>query len=175
LSLQIKGYFLRELWISQGIPPEEDGVFVLVLPSSAIGAVIGTKGAKIKEIMEASGTTVDVGKEPIIGMPDIPVVISGLQDQVLTATSMTNSVMQELADRDRLHADAFVYKPGRGVTATPRTPRSAGGMLVARFVVPRGAAGFLLGCFNRCCCSAKQSGRPQLGQRSRPLAGPLLR
>lgn len=32
---------------SQGIPEEEEGVCVLVMPSCAVGAVIGTKGAKI--------------------------------------------------------------------------------------------------------------------------------
>merc|ERR1740130_1247056 len=39
---------LERLWKCQGIAPSEDGIFVLICPTSAVGAIIGTKGAKIK-------------------------------------------------------------------------------------------------------------------------------
>eukprot|EP00913_Durusdinium_trenchii_P009160 g8609.t1 len=49
---------------------QEPGVFVIIVPSSAAPAVIGTKGSQIKEVIELSGAEVSVAKESIIGPTD---------------------------------------------------------------------------------------------------------
>jgi len=127
------------------LDPTEDGIFVLIMPTCAVGAIIGTKGAKIKEIMEASRCDINVGREAVIGMPDNPMVLNGTQAQVLSATVHANAVLQELAERDRVKEDDFRYIPGRQ-NAPPR-PVSRGGAsgLNARFIVSKSTAGFLIG------------------------------
>ena len=71
------GHIVAELFEFQGTLEDEDGLCVFVMPTSAVGAVIGAKGSKISEIMSESGAEIDVGRECIIGMPDNPVVLRG--------------------------------------------------------------------------------------------------
>lgn len=58
-----------------------------------------------QEIMQASGADINVGREPIIGMPDNPMIVTGSQEQILSATVMAMAVLQELADRSNLKED----------------------------------------------------------------------
>mmetsp|Transcript_10380 Transcript_10380/g.16546 ORF Transcript_10380/g.16546 Transcript_10380/m.16546 type:complete len:715 (-) Transcript_10380:26-2170(-) len=136
---------IAKLWKAQGIAPDEEGIFVLVMPTCAVGAIIGTKGAKIKEIMDSSRADINVGREAIIGMPDNPMVLNGTQEQVLSATVLTNAVLQELAERDRVKEDDFIFIPGRQNAAPRPIPRGGLSGLSARFVVSKGAAGYLIG------------------------------
>ncbi|CAJ1342314.1 unnamed protein product [Effrenium voratum] len=138
-------HIVAELFQYQGIPEEEEGVCVLVMPSCAVGAVIGTKGAKISEIMAESGTEIDVGRDCITGMPDNPVVLRGRPEQIVRAAVLSNAVLQELADKGRVQPDDFCYTPGR--TPAPRaTSRGAfTSSPAARFLVSKTFAGFLIG------------------------------
>ena len=92
-------HIVAELFEFQGTPDDEDGLCVLVMPACAIGAVIGTKGAKISEIMAESGCEIDVGRECIIGMPDNPVVLRGRPKQIVKAALLSNLVLQDLAEK----------------------------------------------------------------------------
>lgn len=93
--------------------------------------------------MEGSGADIDMGRETIIGMPDNPMVLNGMWEQVVAAVKLSNAVLQELVDRQRLGEDDFRYIAGKatGITSFPRGTQSTG----ARFVVPRGVAGFVIG------------------------------
>eukprot|EP00439_Symbiodinium_sp_Y106_P046444 s5139_g5.t3 len=91
---------------------EEPGVFVIIVPSTAAPAVIGSKGAQIKEVIELSGAEVSVAKESIIGMNDQPIGVTGTGGQVVSAVSKINAILQDLADRGRLQPTDFRYRPG---------------------------------------------------------------
>lgn len=136
-------FIMKDLWTSQGIGSDEDGIFVLIVPSNYVGAIIGPKGVKIKEIMQTSGADINVGREAIIGMPDNPMVVNGSQSQVTKAALMAMAVLQEFADRDKISQDDFKYIPGR--SATPRPPSRAGSGPAARFIVPKGVTGYIIG------------------------------
>ncbi|CAE7217789.1 FUBP3 [Symbiodinium sp. CCMP2592] len=115
------------------------------MPSCAIGAVIGTKGAKISEIMAESGTDIDVGRECITGMPDNPVVLKGQRSQIVRAAVLANDVLQDLADKGRVNADDFRYIPGR--TPAPRlgSRGTFSSCAAARFLFDKEFAGFIIG------------------------------
>ena len=111
---EVLGHIVAELFEFQGTLEDEDGLCVFVMPTSAVGAVIGAKGSKISEIMSESGAEIDVGRECIIGMPDNPVVLRGRPRQIVRAAVLCNAVLQDLADKGRVQADDFFYIPGRG-------------------------------------------------------------
>ena len=143
---EVLGHIVAELFEFQGTLEDEDGLCVFVMPTSAVGAVIGAKGSKISEIMSESGAEIDVGRECIIGMPDNPVVLRGRPRQILRAAVLCNAVLQDLADKGRLQADDFFYIPGRAATATRSRGASSGaGGSFARFLVEKDFAGFLIG------------------------------
>ncbi|CAE7652488.1 unnamed protein product [Symbiodinium sp. CCMP2456] len=129
----------------QGVPEGSPDICVLVMPSCAIGAVIGTKGAKISEIMAESGTDIDVGRECITGMPDNPVVLKGQRSQIVRAAVLANDVLQDLADKGRVNADDFRYIPGR--TPAPRlgSRGTFSSCAAARFLFDKDFAGFIIG------------------------------
>eukprot|EP00435_Cladocopium_sp_Y103_P041512 s33_g11.t1 len=144
---EVLGHIVAELFEFQGTLEDEDGLCVFVMPTSAVGAVIGAKGSKISEIMSESGAEIDVGRECIIGMPDNPVVLRGRPGQIVRAAVLCNAVLQDLADKGRVQADDFCYIPGRAATAT-RTGRvgaSSSSLSCARFLVEKDFAGFLIG------------------------------
>ena len=132
---------VAELFEFQGTAEDEDGLCVLVMPSSAVGAIIGAKGSKISEIMADSGADIDVGRECIIGMPDNPVVLRGQPKQIVRAAVLCNAVLQELAEKGRIQPEDFCYIPGR----TPRLTRGSLSSFPARFLVEKDFAGFLIG------------------------------
>jgi len=142
---EVLGHIVAELFEFQGTLEDEDGLCVFVMPTSAVGAVIGAKGSKISEIMSESGAEIDVGRECIIGMPDNPVVLRGRPRQIVRAAVLCNAVLQDLADKGRVQADDFFYIPGRAATATRSRGASSGSLSFARFLVEKDFAGFLIG------------------------------
>ena len=143
---EVLGHIVAELFEFQGTLEDEDGLCVFVMPTSAVGAVIGAKGSKISEIMSESGAEIDVGRECIIGMPDNPVVLRGRPGQIVRAAVLCNAVLQDLADKGRVQADDFCYIPGRAATATrSRVGASSSSLSFARFLVEKDFAGFLIG------------------------------
>lgn len=137
-------HIVGELFEFQGTPDDEDGLCVLVMPSCAIGAVIGTKGSKISEIMAESGCEIDVGRECIIGMPDNPMVLRGRPQQIVRGALLANTVLQDLAEKGRVQPDDFRYIPGR--QSAPRPVRGTfSSAPAARLIVEKEFAGFLIG------------------------------
>ncbi|CAJ1442623.1 unnamed protein product [Effrenium voratum] len=101
---------VRKLRQMQGVTDMEPGVFVIIIPQISVPVVIGTKGAQIKSIMEQSGAEINVGREAILGMPDQPISINGTVEQVVLAVSGINSVLQDMADRGKLHDRDFLFR-----------------------------------------------------------------
>jgi len=101
---------LKKLRQMQGVNEHEPGVFVIIVPQISAPVIIGSKGAQIKSIMENSGAEINVGREAIIGMPDQPISINGTLDQVVSAVSKLNGVLQDMADRGKLMDKDFVFR-----------------------------------------------------------------
>lgn len=102
---------VRKLRQLQAVNDNEPGVFVIIVPEKAAPIIIGTRGAQIKSIMEQSGAEINVGREAIIGMPDQPISINGTLDQVVSAVSKLNAVLQDMAERGNLSDRDFRYRP----------------------------------------------------------------
>merc|ERR1719221_1965444 len=113
----------------QGLDDHEPGVFVIIVPQISAPVIIGAKGAQIKNIMEQSGAEINVGREAIIGMPDQPISINGTTDQVVSAVSRLNGVLQDMADRGKLVEKDFVFKAQDSAAApvadAPAVPQAA--------------------------------------------------
>eukprot|EP00929_Paragymnodinium_shiwhaense_P016305 TRINITY_DN12457_c0_g2_i1.p1 TRINITY_DN12457_c0_g2~~TRINITY_DN12457_c0_g2_i1.p1 ORF type:complete len:717 (+),score=195.28 TRINITY_DN12457_c0_g2_i1:110-2260(+) len=133
----------------QEVADQEPGVFVVIVPASSVPAVIGTKGSQIKEIIELSGAEISVGKEPIQGMSDQPIGITGTGGQVVSAVSKINAILQDLADRSRLQPGDFKWREGAVASVMPPIgsgPRgSSNPRTHAKFVAPTQVAGWIIG------------------------------
>lgn len=123
---QACGMVLRKLRQMQGVSDHEPGVFVIIVPQVCAPVIIGSKGAQIKAIMEQSGAEINVGREAIIGMPDQPISVNGTLNQVVSAVSQMNSVLQDMADRGKLMDKDFVYKSHEA--AAPVVDHGRGGL-----------------------------------------------
>jgi len=143
-----------KLRVLQDVVDQEPGVFVIIVPSSAAPAVIGTKGSQIKEVIELSGAEVSVAKESIIGMNDQPIGVTGTGGQVVSAVSKINAILQDLADRGRLQPTDFRYRPGSvreepsstfGASARAAPPTGGNPRTNAKFVVATQVAGWIIG------------------------------
>ncbi|CAE7272132.1 Nova1 [Symbiodinium sp. CCMP2592] len=109
---------VRKLRQMQGVEEMEPGVFVIIIPQVSAPVVIGSKGAQIKSIMEQSGAEINVGREAIIGMPDQPISVNGTVEQVVSAVSGINSVLQDMVDRGKLDVQKdFQFQAAAGVGA----------------------------------------------------------
>merc|ERR1740117_29269 len=104
------GQIVKKLRQMQGVSDHEPGVFVIIIPQVSAPVIIGSKGAQIKSIMEQSGAEINVGREVIIGMNDMPISINGTHDQVGSAVSKLNGVLQDMVDRGKLNESDFVYR-----------------------------------------------------------------
>jgi len=113
---------LRKLRQMQGVNEHEPGVFVIIVPQISAPVIIGSKGAQIKAIMEQSGAEINVGREAIIGMPDQPISINGTMEQVVSATSRLNGVLQDMADRGKLMDKDFVFRSHDATPVDHQTP-----------------------------------------------------
>jgi len=142
-----------KLRVLQDVVDQEPGVFVIIVPSSAAPAVIGSKGAQIREVIELSGAEVSVAKESIIGMNDQPIGVTGTGGQVVSAVSKINAILQDLADRARLQPGDFRYRPGSvkegsstSFGASARAAPTGGNPRTnAKFVVATQVAGWIIG------------------------------
>mmetsp|Transcript_3135 Transcript_3135/g.7302 ORF Transcript_3135/g.7302 Transcript_3135/m.7302 type:complete len:355 (-) Transcript_3135:23-1087(-) len=102
---------VRKLRKMQGVEDFlEPGVFVIIIPEMSAPVVVGAKGAQIKSIMEQSGAEINIGREAIIGMPDLPVSINGTVEQVVSAVSRINAVLQDMLDRGKLLERDFQFQ-----------------------------------------------------------------
>ncbi|CAE7918396.1 BTR1, partial [Symbiodinium necroappetens] len=145
-----------KLRVLQEVIDQEPGVFVIIVPSAAAPAVIGSKGAQIKEVIELSGAEVSVAKESIIGMNDQPIGVTGTGGQVVSAVSKINAILQDLADRGRLQPTDFRYRPGAqrpedsggssfGAPGRAAHPTGGNPRTNAKFVVATQVAGWIIG------------------------------
>mmetsp|Transcript_73665 Transcript_73665/g.185689 ORF Transcript_73665/g.185689 Transcript_73665/m.185689 type:complete len:583 (-) Transcript_73665:144-1892(-) len=126
------GQVVKKLRQMQGVNDHEPAVFVIIVPQISAPVIIGAKGAQIKSIMEMSGAEINVGREAIIGMPDQPISINGTLEQVVSAVSKLNGVLQDMADRGKLADRDFVFRGDApadlqhgGAEATPNLQREA--------------------------------------------------
>ncbi|CAK0885125.1 unnamed protein product [Prorocentrum cordatum] len=110
---------VRKLRQMQGVEDREPGVFVVIIPEVSAPVIIGAKGAQIKGIMETSGAEINVGREAILGMTDQPISINGTLEQVVSAVSRVNAVLQDMVDRGKLRAQDFEYRPEGEPAAAP--------------------------------------------------------
>eukprot|EP00929_Paragymnodinium_shiwhaense_P067921 TRINITY_DN34138_c1_g3_i1.p1 TRINITY_DN34138_c1_g3~~TRINITY_DN34138_c1_g3_i1.p1 ORF type:complete len:535 (+),score=107.23 TRINITY_DN34138_c1_g3_i1:180-1784(+) len=86
---------------------DEPLLFVLLVPSAAAGAVIGTKGQKVKELCASTGAEMDVSREVLQGLQAQPVTIRGSLSQVVAGSVGVQRVIGELFDKGRLGPENF--------------------------------------------------------------------
>jgi len=157
---------LQKLWQDQGISDGEEGLFVLLVPSSTAPAVVGTKGARVLALMKRSGADVKVSREVLPRLCVQPVTIEGSLEQVAVAAIGVSEVLQEIAARGRLHPGDFELQgegsAGNVGSASATNPgqsdvpsRSAPSRVV--FLVAMEAAGRVIGKQGRRIAELQQS------------------
>lgn len=122
---------LQRVFQTQGVEDCEAGIFVLIIPASSTGFIIGPKGTTVTSIMESSGADINISRTCIDGTDLQPISISGDLRQVLSAAVQVASRLQPLADRGRL--DGEVWPPlcvsrrerSRSTTPSARAPSTA--------------------------------------------------
>lgn len=98
---------LLRVFQAQGVEDHDAGIFVLIVPSSSTGFIIGPKGTTITGIMESSGADISISRTCIEGTELQPISVSGDLKQVLAATLQVTSQLQTLADRGRLEEELW--------------------------------------------------------------------
>lgn len=73
-----------------------EGELVLAIPNRAAQALLGEDGHLLQNIGQASGAHMEVGCLLIEGMPDLPVLLKGRHDQILSASGLIHNLVQEL-------------------------------------------------------------------------------
>eukprot|EP00928_Gymnodinium_smaydae_P034277 TRINITY_DN24334_c0_g1_i1.p1 TRINITY_DN24334_c0_g1~~TRINITY_DN24334_c0_g1_i1.p1 ORF type:complete len:536 (-),score=102.51 TRINITY_DN24334_c0_g1_i1:194-1774(-) len=123
--------------------------FVVVVPTAAAGAVIGTKGQKVRMLVERSGASIDVSREVIPGLQAQPVTISGTIDQVVNAVAGVQEVLQQLRLREDLAAPpvadpkpSMEFLPSSAVSVTSESFPPASPMIL---LMSMGAVGWVIG------------------------------
>lgn len=156
---------LRRLQDLQDV--SEPGFFVIIVPAGAVPVIVGAKGVTINEVLANSGgVDLSIGRENVMGMPDTPIGLEGTAAQVVAACACIHKVVQDMADRGRLMAADFKYRPDRAeaalaagagmglhhVSLPPKELDTYGGMdptqnfrTKAKLVVDTGTAGWLIG------------------------------
>lgn len=128
---------LSRLRKALGSGDAEEAFFVVLVPSSAAGAVVGTRGQRIQSLCTVCGARIDVGREilDIEGRLNAqPVSIQGSMEQVLSGVQGVYEVLQELIERGRhCLADFAIQERGtsHGETSRPVTLVEADGCEVA--------------------------------------------
>ena len=85
--------------------------FVLAIPQCAVAPIIGPKGEKVRDIIEASGCEkIDVPKTSSFGS-DYAIRVIGTEPATIDATRRIYAVVQDIANRSRLSERDFVVKP----------------------------------------------------------------
>lgn len=108
----------------QGVNDGEPAVFVVIVPQTSCPVIIGAKGAQIKAIMQESDAEINVGREEIAGMSDQPISINGTSEQVVSAVSKLNAVLQNMIERGNLTERDFTFKgQNYDASAEPARPR----------------------------------------------------
>lgn len=103
----------------------EPAALVILIPRDSAAVIVGAKGAAIKIIMQESGAEINVGREVIFGMADLPVSINGSPVQVLAAVSQINARLQNMFERGNLKNEDFQFRgPNFDVTAEPPRARA---------------------------------------------------
>ncbi|CAK0870555.1 unnamed protein product, partial [Prorocentrum cordatum] len=102
---------------SQDVPEGAEGVFVALVPAPSAGFVVGPQGATVSALVETSGAEVSVSRVAIAGTELLPVSITGGLEQTAAAAAGLTSLLQDLADRGRLHGEPWLQ-------ARPRPVRS---------------------------------------------------
>lgn len=95
------------LRIAQGVDNANKALFVVLVPSSAAGAVVGAKGQKVINLMKTSGAAISVSREVLPDLQVQPVTLTGTCEQVVAGTVGVNEILQELVGRGRLQSADF--------------------------------------------------------------------
>eukprot|EP00927_Polykrikos_kofoidii_P047458 TRINITY_DN41626_c0_g1_i1.p1 TRINITY_DN41626_c0_g1~~TRINITY_DN41626_c0_g1_i1.p1 ORF type:complete len:563 (-),score=87.98 TRINITY_DN41626_c0_g1_i1:87-1775(-) len=90
---------LCRLQAALGVSDDGAALFVILVPTTAAGTVVGAKGSRIRELIRTSGASVDVSREKLPGLDAQPVTITGSLDQIMVATRGVQEVLQESVDK----------------------------------------------------------------------------
>lgn len=109
---------LRQLRSAQGVDEGDSAPFVLLVPSTAAGAVVGAKGSRVQALIKSSGAGINVSREVLPRLRAQPVTVTGGLAQAAAAVIGVHAVVQELVAGGRLHvADMGALLKGHAVDA----------------------------------------------------------
>lgn len=137
---------------SQQVRESEEAVFVIIVPSSSSATIVGQQGSQVKEVGERSGAEVNVGRDCIADTSDQPVSITGTAEQVVSATVMINSIVQELMNKGRVQLSQFSMGATSHVTSGRSDIQGMGQVgpvsslrTPARFILKQEEGGWIVG------------------------------
>lgn len=102
---------MREVTASENptVDPTQQGVSIKILvPDSQAGAIIGKKGAKIKEIRDATNAKIDLGQECLFQSTERPCAISGTAEACAQTVFHVACTMLQTPEKGPSHP----YVPG---------------------------------------------------------------
>jgi len=102
---------MREVTASENptVDPTQQGVAIKILvPDSQAGAIIGKKGAKIKEIRDATNAKIDLGQECLFQSTERPCAISGTAEACAQTVFHVACTMLQTPEKGASHP----YVPG---------------------------------------------------------------
>eukprot|EP00927_Polykrikos_kofoidii_P035057 TRINITY_DN29634_c0_g1_i1.p1 TRINITY_DN29634_c0_g1~~TRINITY_DN29634_c0_g1_i1.p1 ORF type:complete len:667 (+),score=133.02 TRINITY_DN29634_c0_g1_i1:231-2231(+) len=109
----------------QDVEDGELGIFVLLVPASSVGYIIGPNCSTLSNIVEASGARADISDTSIADTELRPVTLSGTLAQTLSAAGRFDALLQQLADRGCLDGD--LWQPSRRQLARQAISGMSGG------------------------------------------------
>jgi hypothetical protein len=89
---------VQKLYQFQAVADDEPGIFVMLLPSMSAEFVIGTKGEKLRALIEESGADVVVEDDDISGTEERPVSFRGTLEQTAAAAARLGVLLQDFVD-----------------------------------------------------------------------------
>lgn len=95
----------------QDAAENEDGIFVLVVPSVARSAIMGPEGSVVAKMASASGADVNISKSLVEGTDLQPISIEGTVSQTMPVIVQIGSIVQELATSGKFSGQSWPWRP----------------------------------------------------------------
>lgn len=102
--------------ISPGTVPRPPITFRLVVPASQCGSLIGKGGAKIKEIREITGASIQVASEMLPNSTERAVTVSGSSEAVIQCIFHICTIMTEMNSQSPPKGVTVPYTPLKAIT-----------------------------------------------------------
>lgn len=112
---------------TQDVADGEEGIFVVIVPTSSTEFIVGLDGATINHLNEASGAEVRISENTVEGTQLQPISIVGSLAQTTSAAAGISELLQQLADDGRLEGDLWQSRVPRGRLGTRRSDHAAKG------------------------------------------------